>query len=141
MDTFVYFAYGSNLNLKEMKKRCPSGRIIGKGILKDYRLVYRGKENSSWLNVERKEGENVPIGIWEIDNCDLSALDDYEGFPELYRKEETSVETENGSVTGMIYIMNDGYSVHHPSDSYRKICIEGYLDFGFDLEILKRSEN
>lgn len=31
MSTFVYFAYGSNLNLKDMKERCPSVVVIGKG--------------------------------------------------------------------------------------------------------------
>lgn len=140
MSTFVYFAYGSNLNLKDMKERCPSGVVIGKGILKDYRLVYRGKENASYLNVERKEWESVPIGIWQIDECDLASLDCYEGYPELYYKKEIAVETDNGTVKGMIYIMNEGYPVHKPADSYRKICMEGYRDFGFDIEILKRSE-
>lgn len=140
MSTFVYFAYGSNLNLKDMKERCPSGVVIGKGILKDYRLVYRGKENASYLNVERKEWESVPIGIWQIDECDLASLDCYEGYPELYYKKEIAVETDNGTVKGMIYIMNEGYPVHKPADSYRKTCMEGYRDFGFDIEILKRSE-
>ena len=140
MSTFVYFAYGSNLNLKDMKERCPSGVVIGKGILKDYRLVYRGSENASYLNVERKEWESVPIGIWQIDECDLASLDCYEGYPEHYYKKEIAVETDNGTVKGMIYIMNEGYPVHKPEDSYRKTCMEGYRDFGFDIEILKRSE-
>lgn len=140
MSEFVYFAYGSNLNLEDMKKRCPSGTVIGKGLLKDYRLVYRGKENESYLNVEKEDGENVPIGIWEIDECDLDSLDCYEGYPELYHREYTDVETEKGTVTGMIYIMNEGYPVSEPADSYRETCMKGYADFGFDTDILKRSE-
>lgn len=63
MSTFIYFAYGSNLNLEDMKTRCPSEVVMEKGILKDYCLVYRGKENASYLNVEKKKGENVPISI------------------------------------------------------------------------------
>ena len=37
-----YLAYGSNLNLEQMKYRCPTAKPIGKMNLKDYRLVYKG---------------------------------------------------------------------------------------------------
>ena len=36
-----YLAYGSNLNLNEMKVRCPSAKMIGSTILKDYELIFR----------------------------------------------------------------------------------------------------
>lgn len=35
----ISLAYGSNLNVDDMKKRCPDGEVIGKGILSGYRLL------------------------------------------------------------------------------------------------------
>lgn len=37
-----YIAYGSNLNLGQMARRCPTARVIGKGEIKDHELLFRG---------------------------------------------------------------------------------------------------
>jgi len=34
-----YIAYGSNLNVKQMKVRCPQSEIIGTGEIKDHELL------------------------------------------------------------------------------------------------------
>ena len=38
--TAKYFAYGSNLDLLQMKRRCPLSKLISKGKLPDYRLTF-----------------------------------------------------------------------------------------------------
>ena len=35
-----YVAYGSNLNIPQMRFRCPSARIIGTSEISDYRLLF-----------------------------------------------------------------------------------------------------
>ena len=47
-----YVAYGSNLHLKDMKRRCPDACVVGSAILKNTMLVFRGTNGESWLNVE-----------------------------------------------------------------------------------------
>ena len=42
LDRKIYLAYGSNLNLAQMKKRCPEAKVIGKANLRDYQLLFRG---------------------------------------------------------------------------------------------------
>ena len=37
-----YIAYGSNLNLKQMAMRCPTAKVVGRAMLKDYQLTFRG---------------------------------------------------------------------------------------------------
>ena len=37
-----YIAYGSNLNLEQMARRCPTAKVVGSTIFKNYRLVFRG---------------------------------------------------------------------------------------------------
>ena len=38
----LYIAYGSNLHLDKMAKRCPSAKIVGTSEIKDYKLTFRG---------------------------------------------------------------------------------------------------
>ena len=52
----ISLAYGSNLNMVDMKKRCPDGEVIGKGILSDYRLLFKGEEKNAFLTIEKRKG-------------------------------------------------------------------------------------
>ena len=36
-----YLAYGSNLNVKQMKSRCPDARVLGIGEIEGYRLLFK----------------------------------------------------------------------------------------------------
>lgn len=91
-----YIAYGSNLNREQMAKRCPDAKVIGSGMLKDYELLFRGYTDAAVATVEPKEGENVPVLIWEISPRDEVNLDRYEGYPRLYGKQMLEVEVEGG---------------------------------------------
>ena len=131
----IYIAYGSNMNLKQMKMRCPKAKPIGKGILEDYKLVFKGV-----ADVEKCEGKQVPIVLWEItEECEKS-LDIYEGYPRLYRKEYATVKIGNKDVNGMMYVMNYGKG-SAPNKYYFNIIKEGYQDFGIRLLPLIKALN
>ena len=135
-----YLAYGSNLNINEMKNRCIFSKPIGSVILKDYRLVYKGSGNKySYLTIEKSEGYYVPLGVYEISIFDIKSLDEYEGYPELYSKSYISININNKEVNALIYIMNEEFDYCLPSKDYIKICKEGYNDFGFDKTILDKA--
>ena len=91
MNKTFYLAYGSNLNLEQMAHRCPTAKPIGTTVLKDYQLLFRGEHGGSVATVEPFKGKNVPCLLWEITPADEAALDRYEGFPFLYRKEKVKV--------------------------------------------------
>ena len=90
-----YLAYGSNLNLEQMKRRCPTAEVVGTAELKDWWLWFRGGEHNAVATIEHKKGFNVPVLIWRLQLQDEMALDRYEGFPFLYHKETLWV-TVNG---------------------------------------------
>ena len=50
-----YLAYGSNLNLSEMKEKCPFYKVIGRMFLYNYMLSFKGEE-TGFLTIEPKEG-------------------------------------------------------------------------------------
>jgi LytS/YehU family sensor histidine kinase len=81
----------------------------------------------------------VPVLVWKLQPKDENALDVYEGYPRLYRKELVRVRVRvNGKqVRVMVYIMNDGHLISPPRMSYYNTIREGYMSASFDLEILR----
>ena len=93
MDKPLYFAYGSNINLDQMRYRCPDATVYGQAVLDNYDLRFRG---SGVATVEPKEGACVYGLLWELtDKCEAS-LDRYEGYPRLYTKQTLEVRTFDG---------------------------------------------
>ncbi len=138
MNKILYIAYGSNLNLEQMAQRCPTAKPVGTTNLKDYQLLFRGGRGGSVATVEPMKGASVPVLVWEITPADEKALDHYEGFPFLYRKEIVQVELEGKKVQAMVYIMNEGKPLKKPGCYYYSIILEGYTSAGFDVAILKK---
>lgn len=143
MDKRYYIAYGSNLNVYQMRYRCPNARIIGTAVMLNYELLFKGSKTGSYLTIEPKEGSNVPVAVWETTAEDELALDRYEGYPTFYYKKELVLPIK-GIKTGKVrnrkvyvYIMHEDRPIGIPSKSYVRTCIEGYHDFGFDINVLK----
>ena len=137
-----YIAYGSNLNLGQMAKRCPTAKVVGIGILYGRKLLFRGGHESAVATVEPQRGGQVPVMVWEITPADELALDRYEGFPFLYRKETASVKLDGKPTEAMIYIMNvgecGGYKpLNQPGVLYYSVIREGYKDAGFNVDVLR----
>ena len=90
--TDLYLAYGSNLNLRQMKFRCPTAKVVGSAVLEDYKMVFRGARRSGVATIEKCKGFKVPVLIWKITPLDEIRLDRYEGYPYFYRKEYFDVQ-------------------------------------------------
>lgn len=142
MEKRYYLAYGSNLNVRQMQMRCPTARMIGTATLEDYRLMFKGSKTGSYLTIEPEEGCTVPVGVWEVSPRDELALDRYEGYPTFYYKKELELPI-TGIRTGIVrrrkafvYIMHEDRLLSVPSSLYMRICMEGYMDFGFNYDTL-----
>lgn len=133
-DEIYYLAYGSNLCVKDMKKRCERAEKIGGMMLKDYELEFR-----TYLTVKKSIGKEVPIGIWKVSRSDIENLDMYEAYPILYRKEYFPVQINGRKEDALIYIMNNNAKeIKAPDEDDRcyQACVQGYKDFGFDIKYL-----
>lgn len=137
-----YIAYGSNLNVRQMKMRCPKARVVGTAEIQNFELLFKGSKTGSYLTVEPKDSGIVPVAVWETTEADESALDRYEGFPIFYYKSEMTLpvkELKDGKTRNRkcyIYIMHEDRPIGVPSSYYVQTCIEGYRNFGFDTDIL-----
>ena len=135
----IYLAYGSNLHLSQMARRCPTARMIGTATLTDYRMLFRGNGWGGVATVEPDAGSSVPVLLWEIQPADERALDIYEGYPTLYTKITKTVDLNGEPVEAMLYVMTESHELSAPSPSYYAVLREGYKMHGFDLAILKKA--
>ena len=135
----LYLAYGSNLNLEQMANRCPRAKVVGNSKINGYRLLFRGAHAGAVATIEPFKGESVPVLAWEITPADEAALDRYEGWPFLYRKETIKVRLNGKTVQAMVYIMNEGRPLGQPSCYYYSTILDGYKSAGFDVEILRKA--
>lgn len=141
-----YLAYGSNLNVPQMRRRCPGATILGTAELKGWELLFRGSRTGSYLTIEEKEGGAVPVAVWDVTPEDEERLDRYEGFPRFYYKKEMKVRVKGirtgrrRTVTAFVYIMHEDRPAGIPSDFYMDVCREGYDTFYFDKRILEEAE-
>jgi gamma-glutamylcyclotransferase (GGCT)/AIG2-like uncharacterized protein YtfP len=129
----LYIAYGSNMNLEQMAFRCPTAKMVGTTFLRNWQLIFCGV-----ASVERFHGGKVPVVVWELQPEDECALDIYEGWPRMYRKETVRVALNGKLVRAMIYIMNSSRQ-NPPGTGYYNTIRDGYKSAGFDVNILREA--
>lgn len=135
----LYVAYGSNLNKQQMSERCPGAKFIGAGLIHDYELQFKGLHSAAFATIAQKQGANVPVGVWEIQDTDEWSLDIYEGYPRHYFKEMVSVALEETTVNAMVYVMNHNAKFGIPSVHYYGVIKDGYRDCGLDESVLNQA--
>ena len=128
----LYFAYGSNLNHFQMKRRCKDSIYIKNYNLKDFKLTFRSKYRAA--DIEKKSRSIVPGGIFEISKSDEKKLDLYEDFPILYKKYYFSYYGKKV----MTYTMVKKSPFKFPTERYLNVVKRGYKDCGLDKKFLNR---
>ncbi len=133
----LYIAYGSNLNVEQMRNRCPTAEVMGKTELKGWSLWFKRSGRSAVATIERKRGSMVPALVWRLQPLDEAALDRYEGYPHFYHKESVMITINGHRRYAMAYVMNTQHSQYGiPSERYYETILEGYEEAGFDSRML-----
>ena len=134
----LYIAYGSNINPGQMAHRCPGAKVAGVAELEGHDLLFKGRRYSAVATIEPLDGGAVPVLLWSISKTHEQALDAFEGWPHVYRKEIRTVQFEGEACQGMLYIMN-GAPFGYPSARYYNTIREGYKSAGLDTGYLDRA--
>ncbi len=129
----LYFAYGSNLNHFQMKRRCKDSVFLKKYELKDFRLTFRSKFRAA--DIEKKKNSIVPGGLFEISKSDEKKLDVYEDYPTLYKK--IYFNYYNSKV--MTYTMVVKSEFRYPTERYLNVVRRGYNDCKLDKKYLSKA--
>lgn len=122
----LYFAYGANLNVENMRYRCPDAVQIEPFYLEGWRLAFSGV-----ATIQPDANGYVAGALWAISEEDEAALDIFEGWPTLYRKQTI----QQDGIEFMVYVMNSD-TPSEPSINYLMTIAEGYQDWDLDLQDL-----
>ena len=134
----LYFAFGSNLYQKQMKKRCKDSKYIGCHKLKGYKLVFRHMYYGGGVaDVEKKKNSTVLGAIYKITKTDEKKLDVYEDFPKVYIKKYFKLYGRKV----MFYYMPKKTKTIPPSKRYLNLIIQGYKDCGYKNNYIIISRN
>ena len=131
----LYFAYGSNLNHFQMKKRCKDSIFLNKINLKNFRLTFRSKYRAA--DIEPKKNSIVQGGLYEISKIDEKKLDIYEDFPKLYKKYYFYYYGKKV----LTYTMQKKTLFRYPTERYLNIIKLGYKDCGLNKKYINKVLN
>lgn len=132
----LYWAYGSNLNVEQMRMRCPGARKLGRLDVPNCALVFRGVADVAYA-----PGEKCPGGLWEITEENERALDAYEGVSSgLYVKRYLRIRfNASGQEARVLYYQMKDDGIMPPAEYYLSVIEQGYRDFRLPRRYLRRA--
>ena len=134
----LYFAFGSNLNQKQMKRRCKDSKYIGCYSLKNYKLVFRNYFLGGGVaDIQKDKNSKVLGAIYKISKKDEKELDVYEDYPKTYIKKYFKILGKKV----MFYYMPKKTMHVAPSKRYLNLIIQGYKDCGYKNNYIVISRN
>lgn len=137
----LYFAYGSNMNHARMAERCPGSRFVDAAALEGHKFVYDGNSHTLFGTVanivQRSKDDVVWGGLFEITEAHLAALDEYEEYPDVYRRKDVAVITMEGDLVSAMTYYKMPEEPSEPSDEYREIVSRGAADCGLPARYVR----
>jgi hypothetical protein len=122
-----YFAYGSNINLDQMRLRCTTAEYQGHFFLRGWDLEF-----ASHANIVPKRRGRVAGVLWRVYPSDIKALDAYEGIGYYYRRRNWKQDGQRF----FFYEMLESNRGGTPSINYLESIAEGYRQCGLDQKYL-----
>ncbi|KAG4071272.1 hypothetical protein HA402_003976 [Bradysia odoriphaga] len=150
-ETFMYFAYGSNLLSKRILSDNPTAVRKTIGVLENYRLDFNIQSrnwNGAVSTIYEDDDYHVYGAIWEIDISNMDELDRQEGVEKnLYKPLTKSIITPTGEeincrVYQQINYPDEFYELEdlpidrQPSRSYLNCILKGAYESQLPIEYI-----
>jgi hypothetical protein len=117
-DSFLYFAYGSNMLTRRLKARTPSATAQGTAFVDGHRLTFDKKstDGSGKCDIEATENpaDRVYGVLFTISAAEAAALDKAEGLDHGCRKGDIQVVTPTGTLPAVAYFATDKDTTRQP---------------------------
>lgn len=145
----LYFAYGSNLDPAQMAERCPGHRVVGRAVLPDHVVRFRGY-GRDWegavATVEPLPGHDVHGVVFALTPEHYASLDFYEGYDgvgavsNLYDRVPRRVRMENGAYVDVLTYVIRPLAQGAPSRRYRDAIVRGMRHHGLPAAAIAEIE-
>jgi gamma-glutamylcyclotransferase (GGCT)/AIG2-like uncharacterized protein YtfP len=143
MATATYFAFGSNLDERQMRARCPGAALLGPATLPRHALVfagYSGRWRGGVASVVRDPRRSVPGVLYRLGRDDLARLDRFEGHPVIYERVTRYVIDHEGRRRRVqVYVLRRAVAPRLPSLEYARVMARAYDRLGLDPRALLRA--
>jgi hypothetical protein len=144
-ETFLCFAYGSNMFSRRLKERTPSARATGIGFVNQHRLTFDkvSRDGSGKCDMEAtiNPADRVHGVLFRISKAEESALDAAEGLGAGYKKGEFEVMTSKGMCAAVAYFADKKNPRLLPYHWYKALVIAGAEEHGLPndyVELLRK---
>ena len=143
----LYFAYGSNLYKKQMKKRCRSSVALFKANKKNARICFpvksKMRENMGVASIQYKRGSIVEGVVYQLTRHDMENLDKFEGNGKRYTRKRVYVSlNDNSKKLAWTYIaQTDSPDEYRPSVKYLSLIIKGAKEHKLSKKYIKHLTN
>ena len=137
----LYFAYGSNMDRSQMRKRCPGARFIDVVYLPGYRLAFT-RFSPRWgggvADIVQHPGKKVWGLLYAMNSKVLEKLDRYEDYPHGYDRIQVEVFNSAVSYTGVwAYRVVQKMDFVPPTTRYYEIIKKAALRHAFPADYLE----
>jgi len=136
-----YFAYGSNMDLVQMRERAPGGRALGPARLAGWRLRFT-RDSPAWGggvgHIEPDDADEVWGVLWDATDDDMTALDEYEGIAGgAYVRDLVTVTHDGEQVAAIVYLAVPR-GIKQPSKRYIAALVRGAEAHGLPAGYVER---
>lgn len=136
MKTIYYFAYGSNMDMEQMRRRCPGAVCIDTAVLHGWKFAL---DEVGYATVVPEAGASVPGLLWTLTDADEAALDTYEGVrSRCYEKVTLSVVPKRTYVPtqALVYVSLRGANEGARVQGYLERIVHAAAHAGFGTSYL-----
>lgn len=147
---FLYFAYGSNMDIAQMQVRCPGAEVVGIGVLANYVLCFPRHSiarKCGVASIAPRSGDKTLGVIYRLSADNIERLDAYEDFvvaraAELnsYNRVEIEVLVDDRPCLAQTYIAVAQDGVFRPNLAYLRHFLDGASGHGFPAEYVAQLE-
>jgi gamma-glutamylcyclotransferase (GGCT)/AIG2-like uncharacterized protein YtfP len=143
----LYFAYGSNLDPRQLRGRCPSARFVAVAKLPDHRLAftrYAKDRGCGTCDGVPEAGHDIWGVVFDISEADLGRMDESEGYQpgrplseNAYIREQREVCRDGKAGEPMrvwLYFANRQPNPPFPNLAYKQQLVEGARFWGLPEE-------
>jgi gamma-glutamylcyclotransferase len=138
MQRVMYFAYGSNLDGRQMRSRCASAEAAARAVLSNHALAFGGfsrRWGGAVATIVQSRGAEVEGMLYRLSPAELVTLDRYEGCPLSYERLSVLVTDEHGRRRrAQLYRQpGEGFVAWPPQAVYLGVLHRAYKRLGFDM--------
>jgi len=144
-----YFAYGSNMNMAQMKKRCLSPKVLGVARLPGYKLGFYGY-SGIWDGAQETVIPDPKSEVWgvlyQLKFFDCEQLDVYEdarfdGTGPYFHYPVDVIDRQQKTIDAIIYKKNILAEAQLPSAEYLDFIVQGAKEQGVPEEYIALLQN